>query len=174
MQVWQNIRKIYPYYSKELPQPKDTWFDTVHFAKIEGGQVSNVISNHAVALLDFRLTENSSVENLKKNLDKCMESGVTYKIVSDSTPVVMDEANPYILDYKQFAEDILGKKIEFEHIGGATDSRSFAIRGSIVIMHSGTGEGMHANGEYVEVDSVKQIAEIQTRFLDKLAKDLNK
>ena len=66
MQVWQNIRKIYPYYSKELPQPKDTWFDTVHFAKIEGGQVSNVISNYAVALLDFRLTENSSVENLKK------------------------------------------------------------------------------------------------------------
>ena len=174
MHVWQNIRKIYPYYSKELPQPEDTWFDTVHFAKIEGGQVSNVISNHAVALLDFRLTENSSVENLKKNLDKCMEDGVTYKIVSDSTPVVMDESNPYILDYKKFAEDILGKKIEFEHIGGATDSRSFAIRGSIVIMHSGTGEGMHANGEYVEVDSVKQIAEIQTRFLDKLAHDLNK
>lgn len=174
MHVWQNIRKIYPYYSKELPQPKDTWFDTVHFAKIEGGQVSNVISNYAEALLDFRLTENSSVENLKKNLDKCMENGVTYKIVSESTPVVMDEANPYILDYKKFAEDILGKKIAFEHIGGATDSRSFALRGSIVIMHSGTGEGMHANGEYVEVDSVKQIAEIQTRFLDKLAHDLNK
>ena len=37
--------------------PKDTWIDTVHFAKIEGGQVSNVISNYAEALLDFRLTE---------------------------------------------------------------------------------------------------------------------
>ena len=92
-------------------------------------------------------------------------------------PCVLDiiEAKDFVIsnNFSLFIY-ILGKKIEFEHIGGATDSRSFALRGSIVIMHSGTGEGMHANGEYVEVDSVKQIAEIQTRFLDKLAKDLNK
>jgi len=164
-----NLRKIYPYYSKELPQPENKWQDTLHFAKINGGQVSNIISNYAEALCDFRLTETSSVENLRKNLDKCMEKGVTYKIVSESTPVVMDENNPYILDYKAFAENILGQKIEFEHIGGATDSRSFAVKGSIVIMHSGTGEGMHASGEYVVVDSVEKIADIQIKFLDKLA-----
>ena len=93
-----------------------------------------------------------------------------YKIVSTSTPVVMDEENPYILDYKHFAEGIMGRKIEFEHIGGATDSRSFAVKGSIVIMHSGTGEGMHASGEYVEIESVKQIADIQIKFLEHLAK----
>lgn len=57
----------------------------------------------------------------------------------------------------------------FEQIGGATDSRAFAVRGSTVIMNSGTGEGMHANGEYVEIDSVKKLAQIQTKFLDKLA-----
>lgn len=169
MRTCANLRKIYPYYSKELPEPQDKWQDTLHFAKINGGDVANIISNHAEALCDFRLTENSSVEGLKQNLDKCMEKGVTYKIVSESTPVVMDENNPYILDYKAFAENILGKKIEFEHIGGATDSRSFAVKGSIVIMHSGTGEGMHASGEYVVVDSVEKIADIQIKFLDKLA-----
>ena len=172
MQTWEKIRRIYPYYSKELPRPKDTWFDTVHFARIEGGDVANVISNHAEALLDFRLTENSSVAELRKNLDGCMVPGVSYKIVSESTPVVMAEDNPHILDYKHFAEEILGQKIEFEHIGGATDSRAFAVRGSIVIMHSGSGEGMHAKGEYVEVESVKKLAEIQIRFLDKRAADL--
>ena len=169
MMAWQKIRKLYPYFSKEMPEPKNKWIDTVHFAKIEGGDVANVIANHAEALLDFRLTENSSVDNLRRNLEKCMVDGVTYKIVSESTPVVMDEKNHYILDYKKFAEEILGQKIEFEHIGGATDSRSFAIRGSIVIMHSGTGDGMHAKGEFVEIDSVQQIADIQTRFLSKLA-----
>lgn len=170
MKTWQNIRRIYPYYAADLPQPKDTWFDTVHFAKIEGGQVSNIISNYAEALLDFRLTENSSVENLENNLRRCLEKGVEYKIVSASTPVVMDEQNPDILDYKRFAEDIMNKKIEFEHIGGATDSRSFAVKGSTVIMHSGTGDGMHASGEYVEIESVKQIADIQIKFLEHLAK----
>lgn len=169
MQTWCNIRKIYPYFSKEKKMPKDTWIDTVHFAKIEGGQVSNVISNYAEALLDFRLTENSTVEHLEENLNKCMESGVTYKIVSSSTPVVMDPDNKYIQAYKKLAEEVLGEKMFFEQIGGATDSRAFAVRGSTVIMNSGTGEGMHANGEYVEIDSVKKLAQIQTKFLDKLA-----
>ena len=152
-----------------MPQPDDKWIDTVHFAKIEGGQVSNIISNYAEALLDFRLTENSSVENLERNLQKCMEKGVSYKIVSASTPVVMDEKNEDILDYKRFAENILGRQIEFEHIGGATDSREFAVKGSTVIMHSGTGEGMHASGEFVEWQSVEQIADIQIKFLEHLA-----
>ena len=167
--VLNNISKIYPYFSKNEPMPENTWIDTVHIAKICGGQVSNVISNYAEALLDFRLIETSSVDNLKKNLDNCMVNGVTYKIASSSVPVVMDENNPYIQDYKRFAEHILGREIEFEQIGGATDSRAFAERGSIVIMHSGTGEGMHAANEYVIVDSVEKIAEIQKKFLDKLA-----
>ena len=171
LQSWQNIRKIYPYYAKNLPQPQDTWFDTVHMAIINGGQVSNVLSNYAEALLDFRLTENSTVEQLEEKLKSCLVDGVSYKIVSSSTPVVMAEDNPYILEYKKLAENVLGREIEFEHIGGATDSRAFAVKGSTVIMHSGTGEGMHASGEYVDIESVKQIAAIQIKFLEKLAQN---
>lgn len=169
MQTLANVRKFYPYYSKNGVVPADKWVDTVHFAKICGGDVSNVISDYAEALCDFRLIETSSVKQLCANLDKAMVSGAEYKVVSSSTPVVMDENNPHILAYKEFAETILGQKLRFEYIGGATDSRSFAVRGSTVIMHSGTGEGMHADGEYVDIDSVEKIGEIQTRFLDKLA-----
>ncbi len=172
METLHNIRQIYPYYSKGGVNPHDKWIDTVHVAIMNGGEVSNVIARHAEAVLDFRLTENSTVENLKRNLDKCMVEGASYKISSESTPVVMDENNPYILDYKHFAEQALGHELEFEHIGGATDSRAFAVRGSVVIMHSGTGEGMHAEGEYVEVSSVEKIADTQIKFLDKLAQDL--
>lgn len=166
---WNNIRKLYPYYSAQTDCPENTWIDTVHMATINGGQVSNVISNYAEALLDFRLTETSSVDNLINNLETCMEKGVKFEIVSQSTPVVMDENNPYIQDYKQFAENILGRSIEFQQIGGATDSRAFAVKGSTVIMHSGSGEGMHASDEYVDIKSVKQIAEIQIKFLEHLA-----
>lgn len=172
METLHNIRQIYPYYSKGGVNPQNKWIDTVHVAIMNGGEVSNVIARHAEAVLDFRLTENSTVENLKRNLDKCMAQGATYKISSESTPVVMDEKNPFILDYKHFAEQALGHPLEFEHIGGATDSRAFAVRGSVVIMHSGTGEGMHAEGEYVEIDSVEKIADTQIKFLNKLAQDL--
>lgn len=164
-----NIRKIYPAYDLQGKKPRNKWVDTLHFARIEGGKVANIISDSCEVLCDFRLVETSSVEGLKKNLDKCMPKGVSYEIVSSSTPVVMDEKNPHILEYKKFAEKILGQKIKFEYEGGATDAREFAVRGSTVIMHSGTGDGMHASGEYVEVDSVEKIADIQVNFLEKLA-----
>ena len=170
LQVLDNIRKIYPYFSKEKAMPSDTWIDTVHFAKIEGGNVANVISNYCEALLDFRLTEKSSVAELEKKLASCLVDGVEYKIVTSSHPVVMDEKNPYITDYKRLAEDVLKQKIEFEYIGGATDSRAFAEKGSVVIMHSGSGDGMHASGEYVEWNTVEQLAEIQKLFLSQISK----
>ena len=168
-ETWQNIRKIYPSFSKDKKKPKNTWIDTVHFATINGGKVSNIISDEATALLDFRLTEKSSVEDLKKKLKKCMAKGVSFEIKMQSIPVVTDEKNPIMLSYKKLAEKVMKKKIEFEYIGGATDSRALYERGSTVIMHSGTGEGMHAKGEYVVLKSVEQIADIQMRFLRQLA-----
>lgn len=167
-QVWQNIRQLYPYFSEEMPQPQNKWIDTVHFAKIEGGAVANVISNYAEALLDFRLTERSTLAGLADNLKKCMVSGTEYKIISSGAPVVMDENNPDILRYKKLLEEVLQKECAFEHIGGATDSHFFAARGSVVIMNSGSGNGMHAAGEYVEWQSVEQLAEVQKRFLKSL------
>lgn len=171
MQTWQNIRGFYPYYSKKMPKPADTWVDTVHFAKIEGGAVANVIATHAEALLDFRLTEKSTLAGLEENLRKAAVEGVDWRIISAGRAVVMDENNPHIRAYKQLAEEYLGQPLEFEYIGGATDSRAFAERGSVVIMHSGSGDGMHAAGEYVVWQSVEQLAEIQRRFLQRLAEN---
>ncbi|HCU58395.1 MAG TPA: hypothetical protein DIC64_00245 [Alphaproteobacteria bacterium] len=167
--TWQNIRKVYPAFDQDTGKPKDVWIDTLHFATIRGGKVSNIISDEAEALLDFRLTEKSSVESLKQKLLPLMEKGVSFEVKYQSIPVVVDEKNPLLLSYKKLAEDVLGKSIEFEYIGGATDSRSLYERGSTVIMHSGTGEGMHAKGEYVELKSVEQIADIQMKFLRELA-----
>ena len=109
------------------------------------------------------------MKGLEDNLRGCLVSGTEYKIVSSSHPVVMNENDPYILSYKALAEKKLGRKLEFEYIGGATDSRAFAEKGSVVIMHSGSGDGMHASGEYVEWDSVEQLADIQKRFLEQFA-----
>ena len=167
--VLANIRKIYPAYDLEGKKPKNKWVDTLHFAKIEGGKVSNIIADSCEVLCDFRLVETSSVDGLVKNLKKCMVKGVDFEVVSSSVPVVMDEKNPKILEYKKLAEKILNKKIRFEYEGGATDAREFAIRGSTVIMHSGTGDGMHASGEFVEMESVEKLALIQKEFLTNLA-----
>ncbi len=100
-----------------------------------------------------------------------MAKGVSFEIKMQSIPVVTDEKNKVLLAYKTLAEKVLKKKIEFEYIGGATDSRSLYERGATVIMHSGTGEGLHAKGEYEILKSVEQIADIQMKFLRQLAEE---
>ncbi|MBP5698314.1 MAG: M20/M25/M40 family metallo-hydrolase [Alphaproteobacteria bacterium] len=170
MKTIYQLRKFYPYFDVNGGAPENTWIDTMHVAKINGGEVSNIISSQAEALLDIRLTETSSLEELENNLKACLASGVEYKIVSSSTPVVMTEDNPQIAAYKKFAEQVMGCSIEFQQIGGATDARLFAQKGATVIMHSGTGEGMHAAGEYVVVQSVKDLAQLQIEYLKSLRK----
>lgn len=165
MKTVQNLRQYYPYFDIKSGAPKDKWVDTMHVAKICGGEVSNIISSHAEALLDVRLVETSTVADLEKNLKKSLAEGVQYEIVSASVPVVMSEDNPQIVAYKKFAEQVMGKRIEFEQTGGATDARLFAEKGATVIMHSGTGEGMHAEGEYVEIQSVQDLAALQIEYL---------
>jgi len=168
-QTWQNIRKIYPAFSLKTGKPANTWIDTVHMATVSGGKVSNIISDEATALLDFRLTETSDVEHLKQVLSDCMAEGVSFEVEMQSIPVVTDENNQTMLLYKKLAEETLKQKIEFEYIGGATDSRALYERGSTVIMHSGTGDGMHASNEYVVFDTVQKISDIQMRFLRELS-----
>ena len=165
MQTIANLRQYFPYFDVKSGKPKNTWIDTMHVAKINGGEVSNIIAGHNEALLDIRLTETSTVKELEKKLKKAMAKGVSYEIVSSSMPVVMAEDNPQIVAYKKFAEKIMGKKIKFQQIGGATDARLFAQRGATVIMHSGTGDGMHAEGEYVVLSSVEELAALQIEYL---------
>ena len=164
-----NLRKIYPYYSADGKQPENKWIDTLHIAKISGGDAANVISDHAEAVLDIRLTENSTVEATEEKIKAVLEDDVEFRIISQGSPVVMSEDNTYILQYKQLAEETLGTKIEFQQIGGATDSKEFYLRGSNVIMHSGSGDGMHGDDEYVELKTVEDIAKIQLKFINYLA-----
>lgn len=164
-----NLRQYYPYFDIRSGEPKNSWIDTMHVAKISGGEVSNIVASHAEALLDIRLTETSSVSDLEEKLRSALAEGVQYKIVSSSTPVVMAEDNPQIVAYKKFAENVLGRPIEFQQIGGATDARLFAEKGATVIMHSGTGEGMHAEGEYVVLKSVEELAALQIEYLKGIA-----
>ena len=171
METIRVLRKSYPYFDEVSGKPSNTWIDTMHVAKMMGGDVSNIISSSAEALLDFRLVETSKLEDLEENLKKACQKGVGYEIVSASNPVVMSENEPKILCYKKIAEEVLGRKISFEQIGGATDARLFALRGAIVIMHSGTGEGMHGDNEWVDIESVRKLAEIQIEYLKEMSKN---
>ena len=68
MRTIADLRKDFSYFDVKSGAPKNTWIDTMHVAKIKGGEVSNIISSKAEALLDIRLVETSTVKDLEKKL----------------------------------------------------------------------------------------------------------
>ena len=80
--------------------------------------------------MDIRHLETSTVEDLVKNLREACALASAMRNVSASTPVC-GEDNPQNSAYKRLAEQVTGRKIVFEQIGGATDARLFAEKGAI-------------------------------------------
>ena len=54
MRTITGLRRFYPYFDINSGKPANTWIDTMHAARISGGDVSNIISGRAEALLDIR------------------------------------------------------------------------------------------------------------------------
>ncbi len=167
MQTIQKLRETFPYYSIEK-KPQNTWTPTMHVGKINGGKATNIIAPSAVASLDFRLTEKITTEKLEKILKKCCSKNVSYEIKMKGKVVSNNRNNSILQKYANLVENEIGKKSEFITIGGATDSKNFADGNTVIIMHSGTGNGMHGDNEYTEIKSIKQLYNIQSKFIKSL------
>lgn len=67
--------------------------------------------------------------------------------------------------YRKIAEETIGRPLKISQMCGGTDARMFADR-SVIVMHSVNGENAHGDGEYVEIESVKKLLEIEKKFID--------
>ena len=77
----------------------------------------------------------------------------------------MDASMPEIAAYRKIAEETVGRPLKISQMCGGTDARMFADR-SVIVMHSVNGENAHGDGEYVEIESVKKLLEIEKKFFD--------
>ena len=106
-------------------------------------------------LLDIQLTETSTVEDLAKNLREACARASAMKSFHRRR-WLWSEDNPQILAYKKAGRTGNRAENRFRADWRGTDARLFAEKGATVIMHSSTGEGMHADGEYVVWQSVRR------------------
>ena len=66
MRTIAGLRRFYRILTLTAAKPANTWIDTMHAARISGGDVSNIISGRAEALLDIRLTEHQRLKIWQK------------------------------------------------------------------------------------------------------------
>lgn len=160
------LEKEFPRYEKGIRRPENEWCDTMVLTALNSPTTYNVVPAEATARLNFRLTERTPLARLEHLLQEaCGHHGCLYTILLSSRGVYMDADHPIIRNYLQIAEAATGRKIGISTMGGATDSRMFADN-SVIVMHGVNGGNIHGDNEYVEIDSVLKLAEIQQRFID--------
>ncbi|KND51987.1 MAG: acetylornithine deacetylase [Parcubacteria bacterium C7867-001] len=162
----ENLRATFPSY----PSPPETnWVNTLNLGKIEGGIASNEVPADASMTLDIRIVPPTTREEVFKALDASLVDGISYEVLVEATPTTLNKEDSLVRSYLLNIERVTGEKPLFKQSGGGTDARYFAARNMTVIVHQGTGGDAQGEGEYVELDSLTQLVDIQKGFIREMA-----
>ena len=167
-----NLRKYFPYFDidkhpSEKPFGRHYWVNSLNIGTINGGYQINRVSDTAIAQLDFRLVNGMNSKDIAKILNSCLVGTTHYEIRYETGFVNEDRNNPIIKEYKQIVEDFIGKEVGFLRDGRMSNSGMLKDKkGASVILHSYNGGGYHAEDEWVDLKSVKQLYCIQKKFIE--------
>lgn len=141
--------------ANQIPQIADAWFGWRWPLEVEiGGQ---------------KPTFESGERNLKRIAKKY---GV--EILADGHGLgegcYTNPEAPFVKKWKGIIEEIIDKKVGFRHMHGATDGRHFAKFGAKVLVTSAVTEGAHSNNEWVNIESLAQLAEAVYAYQQEITK----
>lgn len=144
--------------------PSDSFVDTCNLGMISGGVASNEVPGHAEMTVDVRLVSMNKAQ-LCELIEQNLDSGVTYKITLEGFPTKLNTETPIVKKYIETIEKVIGKSVRFKRAGGATDARYFSAVGTIPIVHQSHGRNAQALDEYVAVNELETLVDIQTKFI---------
>jgi succinyl-diaminopimelate desuccinylase len=143
------ITSILQLIRKKYPQPqKPIWKTTLNIGQIKGGQQTNQVPDLAEALIDIRYIPSDSPPSIIANLQTISPSLKINEIIHAS-PFKANIKSPYI---KQWMNLINQSKFSKEN--GASDARYFNSRKTSVILSSPNFGNTHADGEWIEINSL--------------------
>lgn len=149
------------------PMKPDAWKSTVNVARIEtSNETPNKVPSDARAVLDIRFTEQLA-KNPKELTEKIssLVPEVRVRALSKVSLLFAEQQNPFLREFKKIAEEVLQKKVSFTHAHGATDARYFGEVGIPTAIFGAQGQGMHADKEFVNLESLKTNRKILIQFL---------
>ncbi len=165
IKTYQNLKKQFPI-TDGLHE--EQWINSINLGKISGGTASNEVPGNSEMEINIRWTAEMTREEMLLKIDNSLEDNVTYEILMDAEGVFINFDNKYIKKYITTMESYLNKKVTYLKSGGGTDGRFFHYKDMTVIMHQGTGGEPQGENEYVEIKSLYELVEIQTKFIEKL------
>jgi succinyl-diaminopimelate desuccinylase len=162
-----NLRKIFPYISEET-KLENKWIETMHVGVFKGGTVVNAIAPLAEAEIDIRFTENYTPEEILNIIKDCIVGNVEIVSHSGGKAIFNRSDDKYLQLYKSIAEGVTGKTMRFGFETGGTDARFFNDGKTTIITNQPTGGEIHADGEWIDIESLETFLNIKKEFLGKI------
>jgi len=149
------------------PMEAEAWKSTLNISKIETSNTTfNKVPQDAKAVLDIRFTE-----ELAKTSDELIEKiaalvpEITVTALSKHPLLFIDENNIFLKEFKSIADRISGVQVPLRFGHGATDAAYFSEAGVPSVIFGGRGGNFHANGEWVDLESLERQKKILIEFL---------
>lgn len=149
------------------PVKPEAWKTTANLSFMEtSNKTPNKVPSDAHAVLDIRFTEDvaKTPQELEEKVKKLIPD-VSVHFLASGALLSMEENHPFVLAFSQAAEEVVGEKVRFDFTHGATDVRYFAEVGIPAVIFGPVGGNMHAEGEWVDLQSLKENKEILLKFL---------
>ncbi len=163
-----NLRKVFPYYCEDNHSKEDEWITTMHVGKINGGSATNIIADQAEACIDIRFTEEYNTDKILKIMKESIVGNIDVEIGAYADVIITPTDNKYLQLYKNSIEKVIGDKGKFNFTTVATDARYFYNKNTTIIPNQPTGGDIHNDGEWVDIETIKQFLEIKKDFLNNL------
>ncbi len=147
------------------PLPHDShWGNTMAPCILRAGSVSNQVPDTAEMLLNIRYISEEDGQRIPARIREI--TGLEVISGMTSSPVFVDESHPMMQKLKQAMEiQFPDHPISFCRMDGATDARHFVKLGVPVAILGTCGDGMHSSGEWAELQSLRDYADLLTAFL---------
>ena len=151
------------------PMEAGAWKSTLNVACIETSNTTpNKVPSDAKAILDIRFTEElaKTPDELVEKITKLVPEVAVTPLTKNSL-LLVDENNPFLQRFKSVADRVSGVQIPLKFGHGATDARYFAEVGIPGVIFGGIGANFHADGEWVDLESLEQQKQILLEFLQR-------
>lgn len=168
MNALEKLRNVYPFLTEE------SWKTSLNIATLSTtNRTLNSVPDNANAKLDIRFTSDDQIFNNQPavvitKLQEIMGSEVEVKILNLENTHTTDESNNYIQQLVSSVERITHRRPNFLKKHGASDVRYYSAEGSTAVTFGITGDGIHADGEYVDVESLDTYYQILLDFFTNL------
>ena len=157
---YDQVRDFFEKFKNDDPQH---WYPTCSLNVLQTPNiVTNRVPENAHAILDIRIPPPFKSSEILQQLEQNLSVGMKLKKIISAEPTQFDIDPLYI----EITEKITGKTVEKIRAHGGSDARFFHVHGIPVFMSRPLVGNLHAEDEWVNIDSMIALFKIYEEYLE--------